>query len=30
MTLNIKPAIYFKDDGGLRHCDVIACLAQKC
>lgn len=25
MTFNIEPAIYFKGEGGLQHCDVVAC-----
>jgi Xaa-Pro dipeptidase len=25
MTFNIEPALYFKGEGGLRHCDVVAC-----
>ena len=25
MTFNIEPAIYFDGEGGMRHCDVIAC-----
>jgi Xaa-Pro dipeptidase len=25
MTFNIEPAVYFKGEGGLRHCDVVAC-----
>lgn len=25
MTFNIEPAIYIEGEGGMRHCDVIAC-----
>ncbi len=25
MTFNIEPAIYIEGDGGMRHCDVVAC-----
>ena len=25
MTFNVEPAIYFDGEGGMRHCDVIAC-----
>ncbi len=25
MTFNIEPAIYFDGEGGMRHCDVVAC-----